>query len=416
MIKEILKMSGTSMKENSLRSILTTLGIVIGTAIVVIVLSVGAGIESLILSQISSITSDMVYVEVQIPSTKTGLSQDTQTAQSLGMGVQIKTMKNKDVEDIENLSNVNYAYGMLISQANFQYGSREKAAMIWGVGEGHFIAEGLKLEEGRFYTARELRDFQKVVVLGYEIKTRLFGESSAINKNIKVRNQSYRVVGVISEQGTQFFLNIDEMAYIPVTTVQRHIMGVDYLQAIAIKLHDPNLITGTIRQIEKIMRTNHNIKDPAKDDFAIRTMEEAMDIIKTTTFGISILLFCLAIISIVVGGVGIMNVMYVAVTERTKEIGLKKAIGAKPFYIKGQFLLEAVALSASGGFFGIILGVFITWLISFVASLLNFSWPFLITLFPIVLAFSISLLTGIIFGYAPANKASNLDPIEALRK
>jgi putative ABC transport system permease protein len=416
MFKEIIKMASQAMKENTLRSFLTTLGIVIGTAIVIIVLSVGSGIESLILNQVASITSDTVYVEVQVPSTLQGIDKDTQTGRSIGMGVQIKTMKNKDVEDIKKLPNINYAYGMLISQANIQQGAREKIAMIWGVGHEHIIAEGLTLDEGRFYTSNEVRNNQKVIVLGSQIKERLFGSASAMNKSVKVKNQNYRVVGVISEQGTQFFLNIDEMVYIPVTTVQRDIMGIDYLQAIAIKLNDPKQITGTIKQIQKLMRRNHNIKDPLKDDFAIRTMDEAMEIISSVTMGISILLFCLAIISIVVGGVGIMNVMYVAVTERTKEIGLKKAIGAKPFYIKLQFLGEAVFICALGGTLGIILGIFITWLISFVAGLFNFTWPFIITLFPILLAFSISLTTGLIFGYAPANKASALNPIDALRK
>ncbi|MDX9971175.1 MAG: ABC transporter permease [Candidatus Gracilibacteria bacterium] len=415
MIREILKMSLTSMKENSLRSSLTTLGIIIGTAIIIIVLSVGAGIESLILNQLSSITPETIFVEVQVPSTQSGLNKDSQTSQSIGMGVQIKTMKNKDIEDIKKLPNVDFAYGMLISQSNLQYGSKEKVSLVWGTGAEHAKSEGLKFSEGRFLNEKENDSSQKVVVLGATIKEKLFGSAKAYGKSIKLKNQNYRVVGVVESQGTQFFLNLDEIVYIPVKTVQNHIMGIDYLQAISIKLKNKELITGTISQIKKVLRTNHDIKDPSKDDFAVRTLEESMEIVDTVTGGITILLFCLAFISIVVGGVGIMNVMFVAVTERTKEIGLKKAIGAKPIFIKLQFLSEALIICLVGAIFGIIIGIFITWLISFIASLFNFSWPFIISIFPVFLGIFVSVFTGIIFGYSPANKASKLDPIKALR-
>ncbi len=408
-------MSAHSMKENSLRSSLTTLGIVIGTAIIIIVLSVGSGIEALILNQLSSITPETVYVEVQVPSTAKGFGKDTQTSQSIGMGVQVKTMKNKDIEDIAKLSNVDFAYGMLISQANLQYASKEKTALIWGTGFPHAEAEGLKFSEGRFFNEKESRSASKVVVIGATIKEKLFGSANAYGKNLKLKNDNYRVVGVLELQGTQFFLNMDEIVYVPLETVQKHIMGIDYLQAISIKLKNKELIAGTISQIKKVLRTNHDIKDPDKDDFAVRTLEESMEIVSTVTRGISILLFCLAFISIVVGGVGIMNVMYVAVTERTKEIGLKKALGAKPIYIKFQFLSEALVICLIGALMGIIIGIFITWLISFIASLFNFEWPFMITVFPLVLALFVSMFTGLIFGFSPANKASKLDPIKALR-
>ncbi|MBD3331198.1 FtsX-like permease family protein [Candidatus Peregrinibacteria bacterium] len=416
MIKQISKMSMNALKENPVRSILTTLGIIIGTAIVIIVLSVGAGIKTLILDQITSLTPELLYVEIRVPSSGTRFEKESHTAQSLGAGVQITTMKIKDVEDVLKLQNIESGYGMAIGQSKFTHGSNEETAMIFAVGSEYKDVEGLKFSNGGFFTDREDKALEQVIVIGSTVKERLFGQNSnPIGQKVKVNKQSFEVIGVVEEMGTRYFLNMDEIVYIPIQTAQKKVLGINYIQAMALKMKDKNYMEVTVEQIEKLLRKNHNIKDPEKDDFVVRTLDDSMEIIDTVTNGISILLFLLAAISLVVGGVGIMNVMYVSVTERTHEIGLKKAVGAAPAAIKFQFIFEAVLISLLGGILGVLLGAGISWLVSFIANLVNFEWPFVISSFMIIFALSISVILGITFGYAPAQKAASLNPIDALK-
>jgi len=415
MNRDILKLSLRSLKYNKIRSTLTTLGIIIGTAIVIIVLSVGAGIEALILKEISSITSETLFVEIQIPVEGTRFEKNLQSAQSIGSGVEITTMKIDDLEDSVRLPNIEKGYAMTIAQGKFTYENKEKTAMIWGVSTDYESIESLNLERGTFFTDSQDKNLAQVIVLGSEIKKELFGSIDPIGKKVRVNKLSYQVIGVAEEIGTKYFMNMDELVYIPIRTAQKKLLGIDHILAFALVMKDPNLIDQTISQVAQVMRRNHDIKDPGKDDFAIRTQDEAMEIIDTVTYGISILLLSLASISLIVGGVGIMNVMYVSVTERTNEIGLKKAVGAKPWAIKLQFLAESVFISLLGGIIGIAFGVLISWSISYLANLLNFDWPFVIKTNSIILAFTVSAALGIIFGYAPANKAGKMNPIDALR-
>ncbi len=416
MIFATLKTALDSLRHNTLRSVLTALGIIIGTAMVVIMLSVGQGVRALILNQLSDITPETLYIEVQVPSTSTGVAQDTNTAGGIGGGIQIQTMKHRDLEDVLAHPNIEAGYAMNIGQAKFQVGNIEKTTTIFAVGASYGEVESLGLTSGRFYSDTEDRSLSQVLVLGSEIAVTLFRGREPVGQSLKVNGQNFKVVGVAEEIGTQFFLPMDEIVYIPNRTAQKKVLGLDYIQAMSLKMVDRNLIDGTIRDLERIMRRNHNIKDPEKDDFVVRTMEESMEIVDTVTGGISLLLIAIASISLVVGGVGIMNIMYVAVTERTKEIGLRKAVGAKPWVIKLQFLAEAVYVSAIGGVLGVLIGIFISWLVSFIAGLFNFEWPFVMTFDIALFAFSISLVLGIIFGYAPANQAANLNPIDSIRK
>ncbi len=411
----ILKMSVEALKLNKMRSVLTTLGIIIGTAIVIIVLSVGAGIRALILNQLESITPEKLFVEVQVPIKATRTEKNFATAQSIAQGVQITTMKIRDMEQIEKLPNIIGSYGMTIAQEKFSYMNNEKIAMIFGTSPEYFEVENIKIAEGRFFTKEEDDSLAQVAVIGSEVKKDLYGNRPAVNKTIKVNNQSYRVVGVLQEIGAMWFMAVDDMIYIPVKTTQKKILGIEHLLMMGFEMQDPGKMNETIFQMEKILRKNHNIRDPANDDFAIRTQDEAMDIIDTVTGAITWLLLALALISLVVGGVGIMNVMYVSVTERTNEIGLKKAIGARPFAIKTEFLAESAIISAFGGLLGILFGIGISWLVSFVANSLDFEWPLVVQSWMIIIAFTIPVLTGIVFGYAPAEKAARLNPIEALR-
>ncbi len=416
MYLRILRLSLRALFDNKARSALTTLGVVVGTAIVIIVLSVGAGVRGLILNQVTSITPETLWIEVQIPSSGTRSERDQNSGQGIVTGIQITTLSLDDVEDLRALPNVATGYGLSIGQAKLTHESEEENVTFWATEAEYAAVEKLPMLEGRFFTATEDEELAQVIVLGYETKQNLFGDRSAIGKKVKLNKQTFKVVGVADEIGIKFFMNMDEFAYLPVRTAHKKVLGIDHLSAIGIQMENKNLIAGTITRAQRVMRKNHDIDDPEKDDFVIRTMDEAMEIIDTVTNAISLLLFSIACISLVVGGIGIMNVMYVAVTERTNEIGLKKAIGAPPHAIRFQFLAEAVMICGLGGALGIALGAGISYLVSIIAQAIEFDWPFILPLSAIGIGFGISTALGIVFGFAPANKAASLNPIEALRK
>jgi putative ABC transport system permease protein len=411
----ILKMSLQALQENKTKSALTVLGVVVGTAIVIIVLSVGAGVRGLILTQLGGITAESVWVEVQVPSKGTQGEKDSRSGQARVRGVQITTMTTDDMEDLVKLRNIENGFAIAIGQEKFTYKSEEKRTMFWGVSDQYPIMEDIEITEGSFFTAAENESLSQVAVLGPDIAETLFGNQSPIDKKIRVKGQNYKVIGITEKVGTQYFMNMDEMVFIPIQTAQKLILGQNHIDAISLKMEDKNLLVPTIKQIERKMRKNHGIKDPNKDDFVVRTMDEAMEIIDTVTDAISLLLFSIGCISLIVGGVGIMNVMYVSVIERTQEIGLKKAIGAKPMDIRMQFLIESICICLIGGIIGIALGIGISYGVSFLARYLDFDWPFILPASGVALAFCISAGIGILFGYAPAKKASQLNPIDALK-
>ncbi len=415
MLFTLFKLSFQTLTANKFRTFLTIVGVVIGTATVIIVLSVGEGVKGFIMSQLSTITPESLYVEVQVPSKGTRDEKSAQTGTAIATGVQITTMKAKDVEDVRSLSNIISAYGYATGQEKVTYGNKEKKPFMYAVEYTYPRLEGDQIEKGRFFTEQEDQGLARVVVIGSAIRENLFGTEDPLGRNIKIKQINFKVIGVMKPLGTMMFMNMDEIIYVPLHTAQKLLLGFDYIIAFASKMKDKTQIVQTMWEIERVLRRNHNIKDPAKDDFVIRTQDEAMEIVNTVTDGISLLLFSIAAISLLVGGIGIMNVMYVTVTERTREIGLRKAIGAKPAVILMQFLLEAVIVTILGGIIGIAVGLFISWGISQIAQLLNFAWQFYLPVQGIIVSFSISAAFGIIFGYAPARRAARLHPIDALR-
>jgi putative ABC transport system permease protein len=237
-----------------------------------------------------------------------------------------------------------------------------------------------------------------------------------LDKEIRINNQNYKVIGVLEKRGINTGVNIDEIAYLPVKTLQTKIMGIDYLHSITVKVKDENRLDVTVADITDTLRRQHGITDPNKEDFLVSSIKEAKDIIGKIFGTINILLLALTSISLVVGGVGIMNVMYVAVVERTFEIGLRKAVGAKSSDILKQFLFEAIFITLAGGIVGIVLGFLLSFLLSYVFSQLGFSLALSVTWQSLLVATGFSSAVGIIFGYYPAHKASQLSPMEALRK
>jgi putative ABC transport system permease protein len=243
----------------------------------------------------------------------------------------------------------------------------------------------------------------------------LFGDSDAIGKTIRLRRNSFTVIGVMAERGSVMFINFDDYVYMPVTTLQKKVMGIDYISYFISKMKDPSMPEQTVDEISDLLRRRHEITDPAREDFNVTSMAEAMDILNTITSAITFLLLAIVIISLVVGGVGIMNVMYVAVTERTMEIGLRKAVGASSKNIMRQFLIEAILLTLVGGVIGCVLGTGVSFLISIIAKTLGLSWTFSVPVKAYVVALSFSAFFGIVFGVTPARSAAKLDPIESLR-
>lgn len=391
---------------------MTVLGIIIGIAAVIIVMSAGESIKGLVLGEVESFGTDFIQIEIKIPTAK---KNSFSNAGGLARGIQITTLKNKDAKDIGNISNIKSYGGGVTGQSVISYLSENKTVNYLGTAKTTLEIYGIDLSSGRYYTDEEDAQLAKVAVLGSKVAQDLFGNNNPIDKNVKIGQNRFRVIGVVKEKGQSFGFNYDEMIYLPLETSQKILMGIDYLMFITAKVKSADALEETAREIEDLLRQNHNIVEIKDDDFAVTTATEALDMIKTIFGGITLLLVAIAGISLLVGGVGIMNIMYVSVTERTFEIGLRKSLGALKKQILWQFLWEAIVVTLFGGFLGIIIGVSITFLISLVASQIGFAWDFVLPPQSIIIAFLFSTVVGLIFGYYPARRAALMDPIAALR-
>lgn len=403
-----------TIRSHRARTFLALLGVVIGVFAVVVVTSLGEGVKGFILKQVESFGSELIQVEVKIPNTGTMSSEN---ASGRSMGTQITTLTVKDSDAIRKINNVEAAYAGTIGQERATYGSIGKRILLFGTGAlAQSVDENIKLESGRFFTDEEDRSLSRVAVLGSETKETFFGEGDAIGEMITIKGEKYRVIGVIAPRGTAAFFNLDAMTYIPVETLLSKILGVDYVQMISVKMKDGAQDANTVADIVALLRKRHDIKDPSKDDFSVTSTKEAQETIGDVLGAITILLLALTSISLVVGGVGIMNVMYVSVSERTSEIGLRKALGARSGSILRQFLAEAVIITGIGGLVGILLGVLVVFLLTLLFAKFGFDLEVVFTAQSLFLGAGFSMIVGLVFGLAPALKASKLSPMEALRR
>jgi ABC-type antimicrobial peptide transport system permease subunit len=406
-----------AMKKNKVRTALTILGMVIGVASVIIVFSAGAGIESLIMGQIQSFGTNVIQTEIKVPSNKKGSSNDMGVAQ----GVQITTLNLNDLEDLNKIPNIRDTYAGILGQEQLSYKNETKSTILMGVTASFIDIDKSEINTGRFFTESEDKSLAKLIILGSKMKDELFGDSDALGKFIKLNKTKYKVIGIMKERGAMFGMDFDEYAYIPIRTLQKRIMGIDHVLYMTHEVYDTSIANDTAEEIREILRENHDIKNPDKDvaldDFRITTMKEMMDMMSTITKYITLLLLAIIVISLIVGGVGVMNIMYVVVSERTPEIGLRKALGANKSNIMMQFLIESILVTFLSAIVGIILGIIISYLVSLVAQASNFKeWEFSIPAQAYITAFLFSVISGLLFGVYPAKKAAELDPITALRK
>jgi len=396
-------------KRNKVRSFLTMLGIIIGIISVIVIMSVGAGAQSLILNQVKSLGSNLVGV---LPG-----KSDPKGPPAQAMGIVVTTFKNDDVKAILNGGNSHIVAATPYVRGNdtVTWSGNKADTSFVGVSGQYTIVEDAQVASGRFFTEDENYSLARVAVLGSQTASDLFGQNNPLGEQVKIKKNNFTVIGVMKARGTSGFQNQDSQIFVPVNTAQKLLLGIDYLSFARFKIDDAAHVDDSMNYITEILRDRHDISNPDNDDFSVRSMAQGIEAITNITDALKIFLTAVASIALAVGGIGIMNIMLASVQERTKEIGLRKAVGAKNSNIVAQFLTESIMITFLGGIIGILLGAAISTIIAKVAVSMGYSWDLVISPLSIFLACFVSVGIGLIFGIVPARRASALDPIEALR-
>lgn len=402
-ILNLIKVAISAIKRNKTRSFLTMLGIIIGVASVIAMLAIGEGSNASIKEQISSMGTNLINI---MPASRSrgGVQQGRSMSQTLVVS---------DVEYLKNNSDLIKAVSPEVkSGGQVIYGSNNWPTQIFSGNEEYTYIKKYDIAEGRIFNTQEIKSSAKVCLIGQTVVDNLFGDDiDPIGQNIRFNKIPFKVIGVLDEKGDNTFgQDQDDIILAPYTTVMKRITRQIYLQTIVISANSEDVIDEASTQIEELMRLAHKLKDTEENDFEIRTQQELISTFGSISEMMLVLLGSISAISLIVGGIGIMNIMYVSVTERTREIGLRLAIGGKGNDILMQFLLEAVLLSVFGGIIGVILGIVTS---NTLESIMG--WPILITSEAIFISFLFCSFIGVFFGWYPARKASALDPIEALR-
>lgn len=408
-LRHLISTSITGLMTHKSRSLLTILGIVIGITAIIMVMSLGRGAQNLIIGQIQSVGAKLIAI---VPGRQP-------RGPTRVLSTFTDSLKQRDLDLLQNKANVPHAarvIPLVMGSQSVAAGNETYQPTIFGSSEEFAAIYDVYPERGRLFSREEARGFADVALIGATVEKELFGAEGGLNQKIRIKGRNLRVIGVLGKTGQVSFLNFDEAVFMPYTTAQQHIFGIKHYNRIAIEADSEDTVEETVKDIQITLRNSHSITDPAKDDFFVQTQAEALATVQSVTGALTLFLTAVAAISLVVGGIGIMNIMLVSVTERTREIGLRKAVGATERNILTQFLLEAVMLTGAGGAIGIALGAGLSFVIALVLSNnLGIEWEFILPPSSIALGFGVSSGIGLLFGIYPAVQAGKKNPIEALR-
>lgn len=399
-VTNLLKIALRALANNKLRAFLTMLGIIIGVASVITMLAIGQGSKKSIQTQIAEMGSNMIMIHPGAEM-RGGVRQDPSAMQ---------TLKLDDFKSLQDETNFLSAVSPNVSSSGqLINGANNYPSSVTGVSPEYLEIRQLSIENGTMFTNADIQSSAKVCVIGKTIVDNLFPDGSdPIGKVIRFNKIPFKVVGVLKSKGyNSMGMDQDDVVLAPYTTVMKRLLAVTYLQGIFASALTEDMTDNATEEITAILRKNHKLKESDDDDFTIRSQQELSTMLNTTTDLMTTLLACIAGISLVVGGIGIMNIMYVSVTERTREIGLRMSVGARGIDILSQFLIEAILISITGGIIGILIGIGASFAVKNIAH-----WPIYIQSWSVLLSFAVCTITGVFFGWYPAQKASNLDPID----
>lgn len=410
--KTAVKISIQNLLLSKMRSFLTILGIIIGVAAVIIIFAVGQSAQKLILDQIKGVGSNLIGI---LPG-----ASDENGPPAAALGISVTTLTYDDLEairDFKTIPEVETGAGYVLGTETVSWDNTKLSASFVGTTASYVQVEEAEVARGRFLKEDEEKNLSRIAVLGYKVSQDIFKGEDPLGKRIKIKDQRFEVIGILKEKSSGGFgsSNQDDTIFIPLKTAQKLILGINHLGFIRLKARNTQDIDRAKTEAATILRDRHDIEDPSQDDFSIRDQAAALEILTKVTDVLRYFLLAVGSIALLVGGIGIMNIMLIAVNQRIREVGLRKALGARSSDIIFQFLIESAAVSLLGGTIGIIIGVSVSFLAAIIIRSLGYEWQFIISPVSLVATTAISIAVGLTFGLYPARKAAKISPMEALR-
>jgi putative ABC transport system permease protein len=395
---QVIKVAFRSIMVNKMRTTLTMLGVIIGVGAIIAMISVGEGAKKRVTDSIQRIGTNLLRV-------RPGAARLGYIASG-----SVETLTTEDADAIGKTAGVRLVSPTVNNMAMVKYANQNATTLVRGTTPDFVEINNFTLATGRYFDGREVKLHKKVAVLGTTVKEELFGEGVAVGRNIKVEGQNFLVIGIMEPKGQTSWRDPDDQVFVPVTTSQKRLFTQDFVNDVYIQVETVDDIPIVKSSIERLLRARHRIPEDIESDFTIRDYTEFVETWRETSQAFTVLLAGIAAVSLLVGGIGVMNIMLVSVTERTREIGIRMAVGARRRDILGQFMIEALVITVTGGVVGIGLGALLARVISYMGE-----WETIITTYSIPLGFLFAVIIGLVFGIYPARKASRMDPIEALR-